>query len=244
MNMSAIVLGVVLVVVGYLLYLYWKSRNLPLVSGTTLNIPNPDITVAASLKPESSRYTYSVWINANTWDNTTAKPIFSRMASASPNFATDVPQISLYLDKLTPTLFVTIAPATAPAPTAPAIPPIAITDAFPLQKWTHVMVSVDNNYVDMYLDGKLVKSVKLSYIPMAPASTTTPILVGKTAGAPVKSDIFLAKFQLWSTPFSPQEAWNEYMKGNNSSMFGGLMAYSATFSLSKDNTVTNTVTLF
>ena len=242
MNMSAIVLGVVLVVVGYVLYLYWKSRNAPLTNGTTLNIVNPDITVAASLKPESSRYTYSVWVNANTWDNTTAKPIFSRMASASPNFATDVPQISLYLDKLTPTLFVTIAPSTVQPP---PVSPIAITDAFPLQKWTHVMVSVDNNYVDMYLDGKLVKSVKLSYIPVAPARTTTPIRVGKGAnGVSVPSDIFLAKFQLWSTPFSPQEAWNEYMKGNSSSMFGGLLAYSATFSLSKDNTVTNTVTLF
>ena len=240
MNMSAIVLGVVLVVFGYGLYLYWKSRNAPLTNGTTLNIVNPDITVAASLKPESSRYTYSVWINANTWDNTTAKPIFTRMASASPA-ANALPQISLYLHDTTPTLFATIGSSAA----SPVPPPIVITDAFPLQKWTHVMVSVDNSYVDMYLDGKLVKSVKLSYIPMAPASTTTPIRVGKGAnGTPVSSDIFLAKLQLWSMPFSPQEAWNEYMKGNSSSMFGGLLAYSATFSLSKDNTVTNTVTLF
>ena len=122
---------------------------------------------------------------------------------------------------------------------------MVITDAFPLQKWTHVLLSVDNNYVDMYLDGKLVKSVKLSYIPTSPGPTTVPIRVGKTKeGNSVASDIFMSKFQLWSTPFSPQEAWNEYMKGNSSSMFGGMLAYGATLSLSKDNTVTNTVTLF
>ena len=239
MNMSAIVLGVVLVVVSYVFYLYWKSRNLPLVSSTTLNIANQDITVAASLKPESARYTYSVWINVNTWDNTKVKPVFHRMATASPATGA-IPQVSVYFDRTSPKLYAAIS-----AQDASTIAPMVITDTFPLQKWTHVLLSVDNNYVDMYIDGKLVKSVKLSYIPTSPGSTTVPIRVGKNdAGSYIASDIFMSKFQLWSTPFSPQEAWNEYMKGNSSSMFGGLLAYGATLSLSKDNTVTNTVTLF
>jgi Concanavalin A-like lectin/glucanases superfamily len=243
MNMSAIVLGVVLVVVSYIFYLYWKSRNLPLVSSTTLNIANQDIIVPASLKPESSRYTYSVWVNVNTWDNTKEKPLFSRMAVAAP-VNPYTPQVSVYFDRTAPKLYATISPSVLPAD-GTVIPPMVITDSFPLQKWTHVLLSVDNNYVDMYLDGKLVKSVKLSYIPTSPGPTTVPIRVGKTKeGNSVASDIFMSKFQLWSTPFSPQEAWNEYMKGNSSSMFGGLLAYGATLSLSKDNTVTNTVTLF
>ena len=29
------------------------------------------------------------------------------------------------------------------------------------QKWTYITVSVDNSYVDSYLDGKLVKSIKI-----------------------------------------------------------------------------------
>ena len=35
-----------------------------------------------------------------------------------------------------------------------------ITNNFPLQKWTCILVSVDNKIIDVYLDGKLVKSIE------------------------------------------------------------------------------------
>ena len=38
--------------------------------------------------------------------------------------------------------------------------PTVIINNFPLQKWCYVIISVNKNLVDMYLDGKLIKSIK------------------------------------------------------------------------------------
>jgi hypothetical protein len=51
-----------------------------------------------------------------------------------------------------------------------------ITDNFPLQKWVYIIISVDNQYVDAYLDGKLIQSHRF-YIPQTSA-------MGSTAAAP------------------------------------------------------------
>ena len=39
---------------------------------------------------------------------------------------------------------------------------IEVVNNFPLQKWVYILISYDNNICDIYLDGKMVKSVQLS----------------------------------------------------------------------------------
>jgi hypothetical protein len=233
---STIILGVVVVIVGYLLYLLYKWFNSPLISSTTLNIVNSPITIAASLNPASTRYSYGVWLYANTWDNAIIKPIFSRLTAAGST----VPQIYLYLDKTTPTLSASIAPQTPSS----AIPPTIITDSFALQKWVFVLISVDNQFVDMYVDGKLVKSIKLAYLPAVPADYTVPVNLGSTGATTVKSDIFVANFQYWSTPQGPQNVWNTYMKGNGGSIFSSLGDYGATVTVTKNNATQAVIPVF
>ncbi len=93
-------------------------------------------------------------------------------------------------------------------------PIINVTDNFPLQKWVFIVVSVDNYIVDVYLDGKLVKSVQISQVN---PDSTSNVYVGSGY------DAYIANFQRWSYPLDPQTAWNSYMSGNGGSSLGSML---------------------
>lgn len=197
MNWSYIVLGVMIVILLYVLYLnYFATSQTKLSTQTTLNTTSlPGIAITDA--PTSTRYAYGIWLYVNTWNNTNTKPIFSRPG-----------QIAVYLDNSTPTLYCDISQNCigTNSPTTK----MAITQNFPIQKWTYVTVNVDNQFVDMYLDGKLVKSIQMSCTQTTPPDITKQMFLGGTQ----PNDIFVALFHRWSTPLSPQDVWAQYMKGN------------------------------
>jgi hypothetical protein len=237
-NSTIVILGLLLIVLLYLIYLLYKWYNSPLVSSTTLKINNSAITIPVSMLPSSSRYSYGMWLYGNTWDNTKLKPIFSRITAAGVT----TPQIKMYLDETTPTLRLNIANMDGVMIAGNAM---VVTDSFPLQKWVFVLVSVDNQYIDMYLDGKLIMSMKLSYIPYVPGSSTATVNLGKDDLLTwVSSDIFVSNFQYWAYPLSPQDAWNTYMRGNGGSIFSSIGQYSATVTISKNNETAAVVPVF
>jgi hypothetical protein len=83
---------------------------------------------------------------------------------------------------------------------------LSVTDAFPFQKWVHLVINVDNNTLDAYLDGKLVKSVV----------SPNPIPIGK-GSITVGNTYANGKVTLFRRPpynITPQEVWNRYMLGN------------------------------
>lgn len=217
MNITIIILGVVVLLLLYVLYVNFTSTGTSLSTATSLKITNADIAVTAS--PQTYRYAYGVWLYVNSWDNTAFKPIFSRPLSTT-NTAS---QIYLYLDAKTTTLFFNVACATGYNGSD-----VIVTDNFPLQKWVYFTVSVDNQYIDLYLDGKLVKSIKISCMAAAPGDATTPIKLGSmnvaNANVSQASDIFLAKLIRWTNPLNPQDVWNNYMAGNGGNVFSNLMS--------------------
>ena len=82
---------------------------------------------------------------------------------------------------------------------------MTISDNIPFQTWVHVIVSVDNSFVDVYLNGKLIKSLKDTTI-VSPSSNS-PVAFGS-------SQTYLAKFTRTVNPTDPQTAWNNYLAGN------------------------------
>lgn len=238
MNWIITILGVVVIILLYVLYVNFTSTSSSLASATSLTITNPDIPV--TLSPQTSRYAYGIWLYVNSWDNTAFKPIFSRPIS-STNTAS---QVYLYLDSKTTTLFFNIACATGNNGSD-----IIVTDNFPLQKWVYFTVSVDNQYTDLYLDGKLVKSIKLSCMPATPGDATTAIKLGSmtVAKATVSqaSDVFLAKFVRWTNPLSPQDVWNNYMAGNGGNVFSNLLSkYGVNVAITSSGVETSKFKLF
>ena len=201
MNISTIILGVVVLLLIYILYRYFFTRAASLASQANLHNSNlPTIVVTDS--PTSVRYAYGTWMFINSWTSTGgAKKIFSRAN-----------QFSVYLDSNTPTLFFDISQNCPTGTTATA--PIAITTNFPMQKWTYVVISVDSQFVDFYLDGKMIKSIKLACPQAAPptgGTTGTPIVLGGTPTC----DVMLAALQRWSAPLSPREVWSYYISNSS-----------------------------
>lgn len=114
---------------------------------------------------------------------------------------------------------------------------IDITNDFPIQKWVFITVVVDAaNIVDYYLDGKLVKSVKLEDVLIAGNNS---IEYGKS------HDTWIAQFKRTPKTLGPQDVWNMYAKGNpGSNLSSALGNYNVNLSILKDNAVSSSLSLF
>ena len=210
-----------------MLYLFLSSTGSSLTTNASLLIVNPPITKLA--EPTSARYSYSIWVYVNTWDNTIPKKIiFSRDNN-----------IILSLAQNSPTLMAEI------FMTDGSYIEMAITENFPIQKWVNVIVSMDSQYLDCYLDGKLVKSHKMSLpsgngrsiiLPQTPPDSTLPVVLGGTSSNSTKFDATVTNFVRWPNAINPQTAWDTYMKGNGTNtLFGAFSSFGARLSLSKNS---------
>jgi hypothetical protein len=87
-----------------------------------------------------------------------------------------------------------------------------IMSNFPLQKWVHVIVSVENiktqkSFVNAYVDGKMVKSYQISYLKGPETDVNLGVLDAKLVG-----------LKRWKYPLNPTMVLNEY----NSTKLTGL----------------------
>jgi hypothetical protein len=217
MSPVAIILGIVITILIYVLYKFFRNDTGAILTKTSnLNTTN-DTTVAITSgsisSGQSTIYSYGLWLYVNTW-STNAKTIFRRQNTSSTN------DIKLYLDTTTPTLKCDFYTGSTNLET------VNITTNFPIQKWVHIIVSVDNKIVDTYLDGKLITSQQLNGIPTVSEGN---IYLGKF-------DAYMANFQNWNSAMDPQTAWKTYMSGNGGNAISKMFkSYGLDFSLKKDN---------
>jgi hypothetical protein len=99
-----------------------------------------------------------------------------------------------------------------------------ISPNFPLQRWEHIIINVNNSLIEIYLDGKLIRSLK-SPTPPATPTVNSSIFFGT-------GDIFIAQLHRNLFLYDANLAYNTYIKGNNGYR---VTPYSATFSLLKNN---------
>ena len=214
MNIVAIILAILVVLLFYILYKYFLVKSTELSKTASLSATNPAIPIANS--PSSLRYAYGIWIYVNSWNTGVSKTIFSRDKN-----------IKLYLESTAPVLKCDITMNGGSTKT------LEITDNFPLQKWAHVVVSLDNQYVDAYLDGKLIKSGRMVDGQNSPATPTTPSMI---IGGGTTFDAYVSKFQHWTEPIDPQSVWSEYMSGNGQARLTSFISsYGIDLSIIKDN---------
>ena len=205
MDTITIILIVAILVLLYVLYAYFTDSSSELVPTASLLTQVQAISNISG--PKNTRYAHSVWIYVNTWDNNTDKVIFSRADN-----------LKLYLDKTSPVLKLDVTMNDTTSSTETMI----ITNNFPLQKWVNVTISMDNQFADAYIDGKLVRSQRFfkktadnnSAITDIPTGKEIPVYLGNTGG---NFDAYATKFKRWTTPIDPETAWDIYMKGNGSS---------------------------
>ena len=228
MDYTIVILGVIVVILIYILYRYFSTTSTTLTTKADLKTVHPAIPITNAT---SVRYAYGVWVYVNSFTGGNYKPIFqlptngSNISVATTSVMTGN-NIQLYLDKTKPILYCDIL-------TSAVTPQIQITPNFPLQTWVYVVISVDNNYADFYLNGKLIKSIQLAG-SQTPATAATNIFIGDT-GNGVKPDIQIAGFYRWSKPLNPQEVWSNYLAGNGNPMSSMISSFGMNVALVKDN---------
>lgn len=209
MNYSLVIIGVLFVVILYLLYMYMFDTSKELKDFVKIdNAINLDIA-----SESNTRYAYGVWVYLGQWNNNNNSKVIYTHGEDNGGLLGG----KLELSATTPTLKYSVL-------TDNSNQEITVMDNFPVQKWSHIIVSVDNNIVDFYLDGKLVRSANMGNV-VAPSSSSV------TLGA--ISNAHIARFTRWTSPLNPQAAYDVYMQGNGQT--GMLPSYGMDVSLFKDN---------
>jgi len=258
MNYTVIVLGILLLITIYVLYLYLNVAPSSLVTSVSLLTNQPQITNINN--PTSPRYAYGLWIYVNSWGSTSSskKIIFSRYNN-----------LEMYLEPNKLNLNVDVYMNNGSWLSSPVNlnAPVLITDNFPLQKWCYIIISMDNSFLDCYLDGKLIVSQKLNFIssgsgssrtnvsPMPPPDLTPNVgngggvILGGTYEPSINNttytnfDAVVNNFKHWPNPLNPQMAWQSYMSGNGSSPFS-MSSFNAKVNILKDNAAFSSFSLF
>ena len=142
MNWTVIVLGIIVVIMIYVLYIFFIQSSSVISKSASLKEGNND-PVTTIISGQSTRYTYVIWVYVNTWDYTRQKTIFSRKDN-----------IRLYLAENEPSLYCGITCASKDGSSLME-QNILITDNFAIQKclpnrtWMDVIISYGNfNLID------------------------------------------------------------------------------------------------
>ena len=221
MNYTLVILGIVLLLVIYILYKVLDEKSRSVASKMDLKVSNQSVAVENTGKADSTRYYISTWIYVNNLaDIASGTPIY-KLEKSSTTPPTKYLELSLTSSAV---LQYKILDATA------QVQGYTIMSNFPLQKWVNIIISVDNDTVDLYIDGKLIRSHKVENGIQQISKTGTNIIFG----SPV--DAYLAKMERQPKAMDPTNAWNKYMEGNGGNYFSRMFAnYGGNFTLTKDD---------
>jgi hypothetical protein len=237
MNILTILIFILIVVLIYVVYKL-MSKTTKTVSG--FSDASKSLSVPCAKFGASANYGYSVWIYVDSWitsisDTVLKKNILTRCVVSAPAF-------NLYLDNAQNNLKLLMSNNTAPCE----------VKNIKLQKWVNITMSVYGNTVDLYLDGKLVRTCILNAMPVALATTDT-LFVG---GAYTKSTTackgdsegdlrgYISNVVYKPDYFTPEEAWNIYSAGySGAGMFDFVNRYKLSFSVLKDDQTVGNVTV-
>jgi hypothetical protein len=155
----------------------------------------------------STNYTYSIWFYVEDWNYKYGqqKVLLQRLTSHK----NPCPRISLgsFQNDLT------VAVQTYPNTDVPGSSKNTQTfnctvKNVPIQSWVNALISVNGRTLDVYLDGKLVKTCVMPGV--AVVAQNTPVVITPNGGF----SGFTSNIEYWAKASTPQEAWNIYRKGH------------------------------
>jgi hypothetical protein len=207
-----LILSIVLLVALYYLYKFLLGA----ANGTNVikisEMPNtPVYDKKENDNPGSYRYSYAIWVRANNLGNNMETNKFADENSSnnimySTNTTNSTEYFTFSLDLYGDTsLYVRYGSGTLGDRQVALSKAYLVTPNFPLQKWTLLIVSFDNKVMDLYLDGKLIKSANMEKLPLA-QNTTATMKFGK-------GDMEVYNYTRFSYPMDPQTAWTLYLQG-------------------------------
>jgi Concanavalin A-like lectin/glucanases superfamily len=249
MNVTGVLMIVVLIVVVYFLvrYLTGKSHTLSSVGpATTMQTIQANSLVKGSVA-NSTNFTYSIWFYVDDWNYKYGEPkiIFGRMGSSSgtPTMSESAldnldpcPIVTLgrIENNLTISLAVYSGENQSSDPSGNSMVHKCGVSNVPIQKWCNLLISTYGRTMDVYLDGKLVKTCVLPGVPKINQNANVYLTPsGGFAG-------YTSKFQYFPNSTDPQTAWNIYKAGYGGNMFG---SYKVQLVFSNNGSETSSFTL-
>ena len=204
-------LKTILIVLVVLILLIWIINLLTKDSKTLTSLADATVTQkieASSLPSDStgSNYTYSMWFYVQDWNSRYGeKKIILKRGPGAPSVELGAAENNLHVN-------ITCYNSSGGGQ---IIFPCDVKNV-PLQKWVNVIISLYGRSLDIYIDGKLVKTCVLP----GPAKTFTnqPIYVTPDGGFSGST----SNIRFWTTAKNPQEAYNIYKQGYGGSLLGNL----------------------
>lgn len=229
--MNYLVIGLLLLLIIILYYSYRYLTDKTLTSGLQqLNTPT---TLAYHQITQSSAITYNyqcwLYLSAPTSKST---PLFSRgtgEAGNSSEFAVELTGQQLVLKG-------GIGGGSEP------IQIMLITNNFPIQKWTHLVINVSNlSTYEAYINGKLVKTVNVSNSDrFKPTSKTSSLVIGNTGLSG-----YVTKFTRETNVMDAKNVWNAYLSGNGiDNVFSNIIPYGLTMTVANGEDVQRVFNIF
>jgi len=230
------VLSVVVVLILLYFIIDWLFRNSNQL--TRMSDGNVKQTILANTLPSnnnSSNFTYSTWFYVNDWNYRFGEPkILLGRTDENNN-----PSPSIVFDAMENNITISVScygqsPHLGDKENNSNKSQTMVHECnvknFPLQKWVNLLISVYGRTLDVYIDGKLVRTCLLPGVTKVnPKSNIEVTPNGGFNG-------WTSNFMYWDHSTNPQEAYNIYKNGFGGSILGNLFnKYRIKFALLTDN---------
>lgn len=252
--LTIVIIVIMLVLIIYLIsYIFSDPYTLQqMQNGQTVSvIKASSLSSNSGTNAESTNFAYSIWFYVNDWNYRYGEPkvIFGRMGAptnTSDTPTTDVSGIdpcpSIVLDAVQNNLIISLScfPGDGNTTTTTSVVETCNVSNVAIQRWVNLIVSVYGRSMDVYIDGKLVKTCLLPGV--ANVNNSADVYVTPSGGF----SGWTSKFQYYPYPINPQEAWNIYSNGFSSwftSITNMFSSYNIQISLIENGTTKNSLTL-
>ena len=211
MNFSTILLLVVLIIVVYVVIKFSSDGSTSLTN--TMHDGQTETKIAASDLPagnNTSNYTYSIWFYINDWNYKFGSPktVFTRESSSG-----DEQTPSVVLAPMENNLNISV--SVFPENDTHAVLHTCNVENVQLQKWVNLIVSLNGRSLDVYIDGKLVRTCVLPGV--AKVNANYDVLLTPEGGF----DGFTSSFKYLPEAINPQQAYDIYKEGYGGGPLGG-----------------------
>lgn len=203
MSVMNIVIGVVLVLLLIILIRWFIGDRTKLV-GLTDGKKVTKISASDLAQSNASNYAYSVWFYIDDWSYRYGEPkiILGRLdkeLNPSPSIVLGAIENNLKIET-------TVYPSAQSASTSASTHTCNV-DNVPVQKWVNVIVSLYGRTMDIYIDGKLVRTCVLPGV--AKIANDAPVYVTPQGGF----SGYTSNIHYYANSLNPQEAYNIYRSG-------------------------------
>ena len=178
----------------------------------------------------STNFSYSIWVNIQDWSYKfgSEKIILSRGVVGFPMISLGAVENNLQVSMMT----MSNGPNPEPTPFKCGV------DNIPIQKWTNIIISVNGKSLDIYINGKLVRTCVMPGVPKI--NPKAPLFLTPRGGFSGST----ARLKYWVEPLNPQQAWNVYRAGPGGNMFTDLFnKYRIQINFMKGSETAGTITI-